>query len=109
MVVFKLRDSVPSASYSSICNVLHQWSISLIPTYRVYRLYDYVAKYNKYNNIHLIIDYRELVSKASLLKIMLILSILSISKPIFGLVLAFWAFLFCFLLIHLILYFSFLL
>ena len=41
MVVFKMRDSVPSASYSSVCNVLRQWSISLIPTYRVYRLYDY--------------------------------------------------------------------
>ena len=35
-----MRDSVPSASYSSICNVLRQWSISLIPTYRVYRLYN---------------------------------------------------------------------
>ena len=32
MVVFKMRDSVPSASYSSVCNVLRQWSISLIPT-----------------------------------------------------------------------------
>ena len=31
MVVFKMRDSVPSASYSSVCNVLRQWSISLIP------------------------------------------------------------------------------
>ena len=41
MVVFKMRDSVPSASYSSVCNVLRQWNISLIPTYRVYRLYDY--------------------------------------------------------------------
>ena len=40
MVVFKMHDSVPSASYSSICNVLRQWSILLIPTYRVYRLYD---------------------------------------------------------------------
>ena len=35
-----ISDSVPSASYSSVCNVLRQWSISLIPTYRVYRLYD---------------------------------------------------------------------
>ena len=43
MVVFKIRDSVPSASYSSVCNVLRQWSISLIPTYRVYLLYD-IAK-----------------------------------------------------------------
>ena len=40
MVVFKMRDSVPSASYSSVCNVLRQWNIPLTPTYRVYRLYD---------------------------------------------------------------------
>ena len=40
MVVFKMRDSVPSASYSSVCNVLRQWNILLIPTYRVYGLYD---------------------------------------------------------------------
>ena len=40
MVMFKKRDSVPSASYSSVCNVLRQWRIWLIPTYRVYRLYD---------------------------------------------------------------------
>ena len=41
MVVFKMHDSVPSVRYSSICNVLHLWRTSLIPTYRVYRLYDY--------------------------------------------------------------------
>ena len=35
MVLFKMRDSVPSASYSSVCNVLRQWSISLIPTYNM--------------------------------------------------------------------------
>ena len=35
-----MRESVPSASYSSVCNVLRQWNISLIPTYRVGRLYD---------------------------------------------------------------------
>ena len=35
-----MRDSVPSGSYSSVCNVLRQWHIPLIPTYRVYRLYD---------------------------------------------------------------------
>ena len=40
MVVFKMRDSVPSARYSPICNVLRQWKTSLIPIYRVYRLYD---------------------------------------------------------------------
>ena len=34
-----MRDSVPSTRYSSVCNVLRQWNI-LIPTYRVYRLYD---------------------------------------------------------------------
>ena len=36
----KMYDSVPSARYSSVCNVLRLWRISLIPTYRVYRLYD---------------------------------------------------------------------
>ena len=35
-----MRDSVPSTRYSSVCNVLRLWNISLIPTYRVYRLYD---------------------------------------------------------------------
>ena len=39
-VVFKMRDSVPSARYSPICNILRQWKTSLIPIYRVYRLYD---------------------------------------------------------------------
>ena len=39
-MVFKMCDSVTSARYSSIFNVLRQWSILLIPTYRVYRLYD---------------------------------------------------------------------
>ena len=40
MVVFKMRDSVPNARYSPICNVLRQWKTLLIPIYRVYRLYD---------------------------------------------------------------------
>ena len=35
-----MRDSVPSPRYSAICNVLREWKTSLIPTYRVYRLYD---------------------------------------------------------------------
>ena len=35
-----MRDSVPSPRYSHVCNVLRQWKTSLIPTYRVYRLYD---------------------------------------------------------------------
>ena len=35
-----MRDSVPSTRYSNVCNVLRQWNISLIPTYRVYRLYN---------------------------------------------------------------------
>ena len=35
-----MRDSVPSTRYSSVCNVLRQWNIPLIPTYRVGRLYD---------------------------------------------------------------------
>ena len=48
MVVFKKHDSVPSARYSSVCNVLRQWRIWLIPTYRVYRLYDiyYIIIFN---------------------------------------------------------------
>ena len=47
MVVFKMRDSVPSARYSSVCNVLRQWRIWLIPTYRVYRLYDIIIYMEK--------------------------------------------------------------
>ena len=35
-----MRDGVPSARYFSVWNVLRLWNISLIPTYRVYRLYD---------------------------------------------------------------------
>ena len=42
MVVFKMRDSLPSARYSPVCNVLRQWKTSLILTYRVYRLYDII-------------------------------------------------------------------
>ena len=42
-----MRDNVPSASYSSVCNVLRQWNIPLIPTYRVYRLYDIVVESNE--------------------------------------------------------------
>ena len=44
IVVFKMCDSVPSARYSSVCNVLRLCRISLIPTYRVYRLYDYIYR-----------------------------------------------------------------
>ena len=40
-------DSAPNARYSSVCNVLHQRSISLITTYRVYQLYDNNNYYNK--------------------------------------------------------------
>ena len=39
-MVFKMRDSVPIPRYSPICNVLCQWKTLLIPTYRVYQLYD---------------------------------------------------------------------
>ena len=45
MVVFKMRESVPTARYSPVCNVLRQWKTSLILTYRVYRLYDYDTIY----------------------------------------------------------------
>ena len=40
MVVFKMRESVPIARYSPVCNVLRQWKTPVILTYRVYRLYD---------------------------------------------------------------------
>ena len=39
-----MHDSVPSPRYSAICNVLRQWKTSLIPTYRVYRLYDIITE-----------------------------------------------------------------
>ena len=39
-----MRDSAPSPRYSAICNALHQWKTSLIPTCRVYRLYDIVME-----------------------------------------------------------------
>ena len=51
MVVFKKRNSVPSARYSSVCNVLRQWRIWLIPTYRVYRLYD--IDYSVFFRLHI--------------------------------------------------------
>ena len=46
MVVFKKSDSVPSVRYSSVCNVLRLWNISLIPTYRVYLHYDTRKRYS---------------------------------------------------------------
>ena len=36
LAVFKMRDGVPSARYSSVCNVLRLWRIWLIPTYGVH-------------------------------------------------------------------------
>ena len=35
-----MRESVPTARYSPVRNVIRQWKTSLILTYRVYRLYD---------------------------------------------------------------------
>ena len=32
MVMFKMRESVPSPRYYAICNVLRQWKTLLIPT-----------------------------------------------------------------------------
>ena len=37
MVAFKMRDSLPSARYSPICNVLRQWKTSLIPIYSLFK------------------------------------------------------------------------
>ena len=47
-----MRDSVSSARYSIVCNVLRQWRIWLIPTYRVYRLYDIVQMTNSLHYIY---------------------------------------------------------
>ena len=49
MVVFKMRESVPTARYSPVCNVLRQWKTSLILTYRVYRLYEVYRLYDSYS------------------------------------------------------------
>ena len=37
-----MRESVPTAGYSPVCNVLRQWKTLLFLTYRVYLLYDMV-------------------------------------------------------------------
>ena len=55
-----MRDNVPSASYSSVCNVLRQWSFSLIPTSRVYELYDnplvrYTSMLSAYSSVGCIV------------------------------------------------------
>ena len=47
--MFKMRDSVPSVSYSSVCNVFRQWSFSLIRTYRVGIWVHF--KYNAYKDV----------------------------------------------------------
>ena len=51
MVVFKMRDSVPSLRYSPVCNVLRQWKTSLIPTYSL--PYDYIFYELSYASLHL--------------------------------------------------------
>ena len=40
-----MHESVPTARYSPVCNVLRQWKTSLILTYRVYRLYERPKKH----------------------------------------------------------------
>ena len=65
-------DSVPSASYSGVCNVLRQWNISLIPTYRVYRLYDIHdcnmhAVREALNDVYVIIMYEVVIIHAKLM------------------------------------------
>ena len=42
-----MRENVPTARYSPVCNVLRQGKTSLILTYRVYRLYDKNKNKNK--------------------------------------------------------------
>ena len=50
-----MRDSVPSVRYSSVCNVLHLWRISLIPTYWVYQLYDIYINMLSWNYVYICI------------------------------------------------------
>ena len=51
-------DSLPSPRYSPVCNVLRQWKTSLIPTYRVYRLYDiYTAAHAEFIIMIMIISW----------------------------------------------------
>ena len=45
-----MHDSVPSARYSPVCNVLCLWRIWSIPTYRVYQLYDSTLMLSQYVN-----------------------------------------------------------
>ena len=45
-----MRGSVPSARYSSIYNVLRQRKTSLIPIYRVYRLYNSIIIRNQWRS-----------------------------------------------------------
>ena len=50
-----MRDSVPSVRYSSVCNVLRQWSISIIPTGTVLQpLGEFMTFVVKYTSIKLI-------------------------------------------------------
>ena len=45
-----MRESVPTARYSPVCNVLRQWKTSLILTYRVYRLYEFLKTEKTFKN-----------------------------------------------------------
>ena len=55
-----MRACIPNPRYSPVCNVLRQWKTSLIPTYRVYQLYDIELTFiltnliNYFFNIYLI-------------------------------------------------------
>ena len=46
ILIFILRNftKLPILRYLGICSVLHIWHIRAIPTYRVYRLYDYIIQ-----------------------------------------------------------------
>ena len=53
-----MRESVPTARYSPVCNVLRQWKTSLILTYRVYRLYDRTCTWHcqNFDSLHLLLS-----------------------------------------------------
>ena len=60
-----MRESVPTARYSPVCNVLRQWKTSLILTYRVYRLYDIRPK----KHLKMNIEVRMLLPKKDLIQV----------------------------------------
>ena len=69
MAVFKMGESVPTARYSPVCNVLRQWKTSLILIYRVYRLYDIYIYKDRKNIFKMNKEVRILLPKKDLIQV----------------------------------------